>query len=630
MKKKNKQKGITLIALIITIIILLILAGISIVSLNESGLFEKALTAKEKQKIAEYQEAIKLGQAQAILENYETRETKTILAKIRDILKEEELFKGSTFVIEDEILKITTSEKYVFEVTQDNVLYIGKVGEIAPKISLSDISSTSNSITIEIETEIGDSDSIKYYIKSENDKEYNLEETTKNLKCTYKNLTQDMTYNIKVVVETPNGSSELGPINQKTGTVDIATGNIKFSTEYWSNGKATIYLSTSTSYNIQYQINEINDNGWKATKTVNGLNNGDIVYARLWDGKNGGEMASKTISDSINPSTSIGFSSHRAYMPNSITVHVNQSDNQSGLNIQKCKWVLNKSNKLLGTEDDSVYTETFNSATEDLTLNVTEEGTYYLHVLTVDNANNKSERISSKIEFIESSSPGLTATNYGDKINYFEESNGVTLDDWKVFYKDKETDSVYIIYGSVLPMDAISLGGFEFDGQCVEQKGMGFYWDKQIFNNLYGNEVDLKDRALSTLSMFQEVSLDMMINSWNEKGYKKLYKHKDSYDNCWVNFTENSENRFDSDSSFHDIEKDSLYFVSDEMMTTYWLGGEKPYSNSDIDMLFAFSTSSGLIDAEDITMDGIGLRPVRELSHGNKLTQQDDGSWNIK
>ena len=47
-----------------------------------------------------------------------------------------------------------------------------------------------------------------------------------------------MTYNIKVVVETQNGSSELGPINQKTGTVDIATGNIRFSSESWSNGKS--------------------------------------------------------------------------------------------------------------------------------------------------------------------------------------------------------------------------------------------------------------------------------------------------------------------------------------------------------------------------------------------------------
>lgn len=42
------QKGITLVALVITIIILLILAGISIASLSNTGLFKNAQKAKEE------------------------------------------------------------------------------------------------------------------------------------------------------------------------------------------------------------------------------------------------------------------------------------------------------------------------------------------------------------------------------------------------------------------------------------------------------------------------------------------------------------------------------------------------------------------------------------------------------
>ena len=42
----KKQNGITLVALVITIIILLILAGISIASLSNTGLFGKATKAK--------------------------------------------------------------------------------------------------------------------------------------------------------------------------------------------------------------------------------------------------------------------------------------------------------------------------------------------------------------------------------------------------------------------------------------------------------------------------------------------------------------------------------------------------------------------------------------------------------
>lgn len=44
----KKQNGITLVALVITIIILLILAGISIAALGQQGLFDKAKQAKNE------------------------------------------------------------------------------------------------------------------------------------------------------------------------------------------------------------------------------------------------------------------------------------------------------------------------------------------------------------------------------------------------------------------------------------------------------------------------------------------------------------------------------------------------------------------------------------------------------
>ncbi len=53
-------RGITLIALIITIIVLLILAGISIASLTGSGLFEKAKESKQKSEKAQAEEEIGL------------------------------------------------------------------------------------------------------------------------------------------------------------------------------------------------------------------------------------------------------------------------------------------------------------------------------------------------------------------------------------------------------------------------------------------------------------------------------------------------------------------------------------------------------------------------------------------
>lgn len=65
----NKIKGITLIALVITIIILLILAGVGISTLaGEGGILEKATHSKEQTEIKEGEEAIKLKVSEAQIE----------------------------------------------------------------------------------------------------------------------------------------------------------------------------------------------------------------------------------------------------------------------------------------------------------------------------------------------------------------------------------------------------------------------------------------------------------------------------------------------------------------------------------------------------------------------------------
>lgn len=50
---KNKNKGITLVALVVTIVVLLILAGISISALTNTGIFQKAKDAKQASENAE-------------------------------------------------------------------------------------------------------------------------------------------------------------------------------------------------------------------------------------------------------------------------------------------------------------------------------------------------------------------------------------------------------------------------------------------------------------------------------------------------------------------------------------------------------------------------------------------------
>ena len=71
MKKTFKNsKGITLVALVITIIILLILAGISISALTNTGIFQKAKDAKQKSEDAELDQNTKLDEYENELDKY--------------------------------------------------------------------------------------------------------------------------------------------------------------------------------------------------------------------------------------------------------------------------------------------------------------------------------------------------------------------------------------------------------------------------------------------------------------------------------------------------------------------------------------------------------------------------------
>ena len=67
---RKENKGITLVALVITIIILLILAGISISTLTNTGIFEKAKEAKEKSEAAEKQQSETLDSYEKELNKY--------------------------------------------------------------------------------------------------------------------------------------------------------------------------------------------------------------------------------------------------------------------------------------------------------------------------------------------------------------------------------------------------------------------------------------------------------------------------------------------------------------------------------------------------------------------------------
>ncbi len=94
MRKIRSEKGITLVALVITIITLLILAGISIQTLTNQGLFSQADNAKKSTEIANIKEQINLNIYQKQLEpplgSVTQTQLENILSKYGTIVYEED------------------------------------------------------------------------------------------------------------------------------------------------------------------------------------------------------------------------------------------------------------------------------------------------------------------------------------------------------------------------------------------------------------------------------------------------------------------------------------------------------------------------------------------------------------
>ena len=214
--------------------------------------------------------------------------------------------------------------------------------------------------------------------------------STKTLSVAPTGYKQGTTYYVWVKDEAGNVSES------ETVTTLNVTGTINFGAITWAGGKASTTIGTNTSYTIQYQVNSTTGT-WKTGTSVNGLVHGDKVYARLWDGTNGGtSFAINNILDGINPSVNINLSATEVTTEGAITATVTQSDSESGINIGSCKWIYNTTAGNIGTNASS-YTGTFTSANQNITLKSTTVGTYYLHVLSADNAGNLKETIKGPI-----------------------------------------------------------------------------------------------------------------------------------------------------------------------------------------------------------------------------------------
>ena len=451
----HRKNGITLIALVVTIIVLLILAGITIsLVFGSNGVIQKAQDSKEQTEIGEMREKLEMAKVPVYADGNGSYKVQDYW----DRIESEGLIADKTVDIIDNgdgTYEVTTTPGYVFEITVEPNKEIAEniiIGECIGKgenlsIGIRVVKKTTNSIEIEV-VRAEKASNFKYSIKKQGE-EYGAAEEKSETRHVFSGLTQGGIYTIKVEA-TKDGEQQIVEKTVQVGEIPLA---IDGDVIWTGNGQAEVRIYTNeTEYQIEWQKNGIEEGNWTREasgvkeKTITGLVNGDIIYTRLYDGTSSGKYSNIEVKDITKPKIIINLNKKTGNTLVGIKAKVEQKDEESGIKLTECKWTYN-SNK--NTEiDETEYTQKFSKETEELNLKIDVEGTYYLHVLTVDNAGNKVQQISEEIKIekadIEYVTDGLIV--YYDAINNTGNGHANNITTWKNLVSDKYNG---IIHGGV-------------------------------------------------------------------------------------------------------------------------------------------------------------------------------------
>lgn len=191
--------------------------------------------------------------------------------------------------------------------------------------------------------------------------------------------------------------------------------------------------------------------------------------------------------------------------------------------------------------------------------------------------------------------------NYGRKVNYNVTVNSTVLDDWKLFYMDKETNDIFLVYGSYIHRDLIpenselrtsSVANRQFSTQWFNPNDTtrpafqsGWATNKTLFKaTKYNLNSSYKgSQCVSTLlntdnwtnfvnNSFADLAIgaptvEMWVESWNEKDYMNIEVTADS-----LGYDVGKVAGYGVNLSNDDGYNDSLYFPYKERV-----GGESGY-----------------------------------------------------
>ena len=404
----KKQKGITLVALVITIILLLILSGITIQSITNKGIISNTKRAELENKRGQIAETLQVrliteqsnnpfGNSEEIISA--TRES--VIENIDEIkqlgkdVTVEEISTEENFEKVDDYFYVVVDDD-IYKVEQDGVKFIGKTSEMSPAIRVKAISAKLNSITVQVATQRNEGGKLEYYIKKDSDEDYKLSKTITDQNYTYEDLEEDTKYSIKIVAVAKNKKTAEVVVekNTKRPVTDLTTANAKFtySPSGWTNTNVVATASTDvTGYTIQTSLD---GKTWTSTSSQTLTSNGK-VYARLWDGEDAGGMLTGNVTaiDKVAPviNTNLNISN---VTTKSLTLNITTTDANSGLG--KIIWYYKKSTESSYKNVEQVYTQlngktagVTTQTTKTYTLDNLSSGTYDVYAEIYDVAGNR-------------------------------------------------------------------------------------------------------------------------------------------------------------------------------------------------------------------------------------------------
>lgn len=230
---KKGNKGITLIALVVTIIVLIILAGISInILFGDNGIIKKAQMAGEKSISSSDAEKIKLAYVEYMADNPYSNTIEGFLEYLKT--KDE-------YIVDDETNEIElNSNLYSVEKVGKEIVVHEEGKAIMPRVKSAQVIVENGSVQVSVETKNANGATLKYVLKEEDgvtvvDESNDITATN----YTFNNIDEQKSYILTIIITNENGT--------KSKNVPVAVLSLEERTE----GKANFVISPSEGWQEQ-------------------------------------------------------------------------------------------------------------------------------------------------------------------------------------------------------------------------------------------------------------------------------------------------------------------------------------------------------------------------------------------